>query len=386
MQSLSIFLSSTCYDLKSLREHLHSEIAKLGHDPILSDYPSFPVSPDLSTVENCKKVVRDRADVFVLVVGGKRGSLDLETERSVVNSEYREARAAGLDCIVFVDRQVWDLRHLFQKNPQADFSPTVDFPEVFGFIEEIENDTKWIFQFHRTDDILTILLQQLSIRFRDLLLRHRTNRLLVPSEFAYERSDIARIVQDKDSLWEYRLTSALLADRMERLESKFNDLDSGYIVKRTKFLPARDTLNYIQDLISDFTNVIKASVKVLEHQLTPAFGPPGVAGDAIQIRRACDNLFSLFLALYEWEMDIRFVRPHELFENLFLRMHGWTSELLQDFRRIPKELDELLAVPNLTGEHNIQLVINAPAGLALLTVEFERMSHDPDVVAALAGG
>lgn len=386
MQPLSIFLSSTCYDLKSLREHLRAEIAALGHDPVLSDYPSFPVAPDLPTVENCKKVVRDRADVFVLVVGGKRGSLDAKTERSVVNSEYREARAAGVDCIVFVDRQVWDLRQHFQKNPSADFSPTVDFPEVFRFIDEIESDTKWIFQFHRTEDILITLRQQLSIRFRDLLLRYRTNRLLVPPEFASERFDIARIVQDKDSLWEYRLTSALLADRMERLDGKFNDIDSGCVVKRTKFLPARDTLNYIQDLFSDLTNIITASAQVLEQQLTPAFGPPGVAGDAVQIKRACDNLYSLFLALYEWEMDIRFVRPHEVFEGVFSGMHGWTAELLQEFRRIPREIDELLADPNLTGQHTIHLAINAPNGLSPLIAKFERMTHDPDVLAALAGG
>lgn len=172
---------------------------------------------------------------------------------------------------------------------------------------------------------------------------------------------------------------------MERLDNKLSDLDSGCVVKRTKFVPAKDTLNYIQDLFSDLTNIITASAKVLEHQITPAFGPPGIAGDATQIKRACDNLYSLFLALYEWEMDIRFVRPHELFENLFLRMHGWTSELLQEFRRIPKEIDELLANPDLTGQHSIQLVINAPTGLASLAAEFERMSHDPDILAALAG-
>jgi len=386
MRPLSIFLSSTCYDLKSLREHLRSEIAAWGHDPILSEYPSFPVAPDLSTIENCKKVVRDRADVFVLIVGGKRGSLDQKTERSVVNSEYREARAAGLDCIVFVDRQVWDLRPHFIKNPNADFSPAIDFPDVFKFIDEIESDTRWIFQFHRTEDILMTLRQQLSIRFRDLLLRYRTNRLLIPPEFALERSSIVRIVQDKDPLWEYQLTSALLADRMERLDSKFNDIDSGCIVKRTKFLPARDTLNYIQDLFSDLMNIITASSRVLEQQLTPAFGLPGVVGDAIQIKRACDNLYSLFLSLYEWEMDVRFVRSHKVFEGLFLRMHGWASELLQEFRRIPKEIDELLATPNLAGKHSINLEIIAPAGLSALLVEFKRMSHDPDILAVLAGG
>jgi hypothetical protein len=41
MRPLSIFLSSTCYDLKSLREHLRSEIASWGHDPVLSEYPSL---------------------------------------------------------------------------------------------------------------------------------------------------------------------------------------------------------------------------------------------------------------------------------------------------------------------------------------------------------
>lgn len=386
MQPLSIFLSSTCYDLKSLREHLRSEITAWGHDPILSEYPSFPVAPELSTVENCKKVVRSRADVFVLVVGGKRGSLDVKTERSVVNSEYREARVVGLDCIVFVDRQVWDLRPHFQKNPNADFSSTIDFPDVFKFIDEIENDTTWIFQFQRTEDILITLRQQLSIRFRDLLIRYRTNRLLVLPEFASEPASIASIVQDKDRLWEYRLASALLAERMERLDGKFNDLNSGCIVKRTNFLPAKNTLNYIQDLIGDLRNIITASVRILEQQLTPAFGPPGIPGDPIQIKRACDNLYSLSLTLYEWELDIRFIRPHEVFESLFSRMQGWTEELLEEFRRIPKEIDELLAAPNLSGQHTIHLVIKAPTGIDAFITEFDRMAHDPDVLAMLVDG
>jgi len=385
MQPLSIFLSSTCYDLKSLREHLRTEIASWGHDPVLSEYPSFPVSPDLSTVDNCKKVVRDRADILVLVIGGKRGSLDPVSQRSLVNIEYSEARAAGLDCIVFVDRPVWDLLPLFRKNSDADFTPTVDYPEVFRFVEDISKDTKWIFPFSRTEEILTTLRIQLSIRLRDLLQRSRTSRLTVPPEFAAESAHIARIALDKDRLWEYRLTCELLRDRIGRLDAKFNELDFGFVVRRTKFLAARDTVSHIQDLLHDFTNVIQAAVKILEQQLTPAFGPPGVPGDALQIKRACDNLYSLFLSLYEWELDVRFVRPHEAFESLFPRMQGWTSELLSEFRRIPREFDALLSNPNLTGQHTIHLVINAPAGLAALTEEFKRMSHDLRVIAAITG-
>lgn len=386
MQPLSIFVSSTCYDLRALREHLRSEISGWGHDPVLSEYPSFPVSPDLTTVENCKKVVRERADVFVLVIGGRRGSLAPATDRSVVNVEYREARHVGIDCIVFVEKQVWDLLPHFKKNPGADFSSTVDYPDVFRFLDEIAEGTKWIFPFARTDEILTTLRTQLSIRFRDLLTRARSNRLTISPEFVGESEAIERIALDKDRLWEYRLACELLKDRMRRLDDKFSEVRSGFAVRRTKFLAGRDTINFIQDLLKDLTTIIEASVKILHEQLVPAFGPPGTPGNAVHIKRACDNLYSIFLSLYEWEMDVRFVRPHEVFEGIFSQMQGWSEELLSEFHRLPRELDDLLSKPDLTGQYSINLVIVAPKGIEAFTTEFARMANDPRVIDAVTSG
>lgn len=386
MRQLSIFVSSTCFDLRSLREHIREEITNLGHDPVLSEYSSFPVSPDLSTVENCKKVVKERADVLVLIVGGKRGSLDPQTQKSVVNAEYREARAAGIDCIVFVDKQVWDLLPIYKKNKNADFEPTVDNPAVFRFLDEIIADTKWVFPFSRTADMLTALRLQLSTRFRDLLVRAREGRLAIPPGFAGESQVIVRIAQDKDDRWEYRLACELLRDRIGRLDAKFAELNAGFVVRRTRFLAGRDTFNFIQDLLGDLTNIIQAAARILSDQLTPAFGPPGVPGDTEKIKTACDNLYSLFLSLYEWELDVRFVRPHEAFEDIFPRMHGWTSELLTEFRTIPTEFDRILSDTGLTGQHTIHLTINAPKGLDALSEAFVRMSKDPRVLAAVANG
>jgi hypothetical protein len=383
MKQLSIFVSSTCYDLRALREHLHTEIMQWGHDPVLSEYTSFPVSPDLTTVENCKKVVRERADVFVLLVGGRRGSLDPETDRSVVNVEYREACYVGIDCIVFVEKQVWDLLPHFKKNPDADFSSTVDYSDVFRFIDEIAESTKWIFPFSRTDEILTTLRSQLSIRFRDLLTRARSNRLTIPPEFVGESETIVRIALDKSCLWEYRLACALLKDRMHRLDVKFFELRSGFAVRRTKFLAGRDTINFIQDLLKDLTTVVKASVRILHEQLVPAIGASGNPGNATQIKRACDNLYSIFLSLYEWEMDVRFVRPHEVFEGIFVQMHGWSEELLSEFHRLPREIDNLLSKPDLTGEYSINLVIVPPKGIEAFTEKFASMANDPQVIAAV---
>jgi hypothetical protein len=386
MRKTSVFVSSTCYDLRSLREHLRTAIDTLGHDPVLSEYPSFPVSPELSTVENCKKVVRDRADLFVLIVGGKRGALDAVTQRSVVNAEYREAKKAGLDCFVFVERQVWDLIALYKKNPEADFSPTVDSPGVFDFLDELINDTKWIFQFQRTEEIIDILKQQLSIRFQDLLCRARENRLTFPPEFIGESNEVIDLVINKGALWEYRLAHLLLKDRMARIDSKFSDIARGFVFRSSKFLGARDTMNHIENLFNDLTAVVSAAAKVLSEEISEGFGPPGIPGDAARIKRGCDSLYSLLLGLYEWELDVRFVRPHEVFADLLKTMQGWSDELLSEFHRLPRELGELLGQPNLKGHYSIMLKIKAPSGISEFTSTLKRLSGDPRVIAAIAHG
>lgn len=46
----SIFVSSTCYDLKQIRRDIREFIeADLGYEAILSEYDSFPIDPDKVT-------------------------------------------------------------------------------------------------------------------------------------------------------------------------------------------------------------------------------------------------------------------------------------------------------------------------------------------------
>jgi Domain of unknown function (DUF4062) len=383
MHPLSVFISSTCFDLKSLREHLRSEVTSWGHDPILSEYSSFPVSPDLSTVENCKRVVKTRADVLVLIIGGKRGSLDPKSTNSVVNSEYREARAKGIDCLVFAEKAVWDLLPFYQKNPTADFLPTVDSPAVFRFLDEVRADNRWVFPFSRTEEILDTLRTQLSTRFQDLLTLYREGRLRIPPEFFNEPENITQIVTDRIDYWEFRLASELLRDRIERLTTRFADLENGFAVRRAKFIRAKDTLQFVQDLLHDFSLLIESAGKVLSDQLTPAFGEPGIPGDAVKIRSACDNLYSLFLSLYEWQLDVRFARVHDVFSELFPLMNGWTTQLLKEFARIPNELDQLLTKSDLDGSHEINLKIDPPETLHELSERIHKMSQDPIVLKAI---
>lgn len=45
----TVFISSTCYDLKQIRVDLHNFIdEQLGYEAILSEFDSFPLEPEIS--------------------------------------------------------------------------------------------------------------------------------------------------------------------------------------------------------------------------------------------------------------------------------------------------------------------------------------------------
>src|SRR4051794_38259701 len=134
----SLFISSTCYDLSQIRTDLERAVKRLGLEAVVSESFAFPVNPDATVVENCVQVVKDRADIFVLIVGARYGSVT-ESGRSVTNLEYLEAKAKGIPVYVFVLKSLLQMIPVWQKNPDGDFSDVVDTAKLFQFIEEVRN-------------------------------------------------------------------------------------------------------------------------------------------------------------------------------------------------------------------------------------------------------
>jgi len=120
MNKPAVFVSSTCYDLKQVRSDIKQFLQSLGVDPVLSEYGSFPVSPELGTVDNCLKAVESRADIFVLIVGARYGSAT-EQGRSVTNLELLAAKAKGIPVYAFVMRPILNILSVWKSNPDADY-------------------------------------------------------------------------------------------------------------------------------------------------------------------------------------------------------------------------------------------------------------------------
>ena len=61
----TVFVSSTCYDLKQIREDIRDFFQNsYGLEVMLSEFDSFPVDPCIGTFENCLKNVDECADFF----------------------------------------------------------------------------------------------------------------------------------------------------------------------------------------------------------------------------------------------------------------------------------------------------------------------------------
>jgi len=80
MSAPCVMVSSTFYDLRQVRTDLENFLSRdLGYHPLLSEFASFPVDPDKTTVENCRRRVEKNADILVLVIGGRYGSVSHES-------------------------------------------------------------------------------------------------------------------------------------------------------------------------------------------------------------------------------------------------------------------------------------------------------------------
>lgn len=165
----SVFVSSTCYDLRQVRADMKGFIETLGFNPVLSDYNSFPINPDVNAVENCLRVVQEQADIFVLIVGGRYGSIP-EGDKSVTNLEYLQAKARGIPIYAFIERSILSVLPVWKANPESDFRSVVDSTKLFEFVSSLRDLAGvWVFPFETAQEITDTLRQQFAYLFMDAL-------------------------------------------------------------------------------------------------------------------------------------------------------------------------------------------------------------------------
>ncbi len=241
-----VFISSTYYDLKYVRAALDEFVRNLGFEPVLFEKGDIPFQHDTLLEDACLNEV-DIADIFVLLIGGRYGSLSVEDVeerstnpdsfftkvRSITRKEYEKARSREIPLYIFVEDSVLSEYRTFQKNrtnKEVNYAH-VDDVRIFLLIEDIygERLNNYVKGFSRTEEIISWLRDQWAGIFADFLRRTRSDRDL--TSFSLQLSQLTSVVQSLQSYSEtiVRKTEPQQAEHLiiaERLKQKSNLADA----------------------------------------------------------------------------------------------------------------------------------------------------------------
>lgn len=182
MAAPKIFISSTCYDLRYIRENLKYFVNNMGYESVLSEDGDIFYNPDEHTHDACLNEVKN-CQIFVLIIGGRYGGRYLSGEKSITNKEYEEAIKLKLPVYALVEKSVLSEHFVYQKNrsnPKAGeiVYPSVDDIKIFEFIDEVrKNDTNnAIYPFSDFRDIEQYLKKQWAGMVYNFLANHIETR------------------------------------------------------------------------------------------------------------------------------------------------------------------------------------------------------------------
>jgi hypothetical protein len=340
MRAPGVMVSSTCYDLSQIRKDLAEFIAgDLGYRPILSDLRSFPIEPNLDAIENCCRRVEE-ADIMVLVVGGRYGSVVTDrAAKSVTNLEYITAKKKGIPVYVFVDKQTLVALDLWKDNPKGDFSSKVDTPLLFTFIEEIKTaERTWVSPFESAQDIIDTLRHQFAYIFGEALkVRLHLAGGGLPSYLDALTPTCLRIALERPRAWEYRLFLATWIAETKKRADLIREYDAGLAIGVSEAVSAVDAQQWFQARLKELKGLAASGTHLMNVSAQAAFGPPGLPGNPEEIIWSSRMIGKVFDVVINWTLRIRRAHVQEPFENVAVEMARFTEQMVKDLQTFPHE-------------------------------------------------
>lgn len=309
-----------------IRADLYDYLENIGFEPVLSEYPSFPVDPDYETISNCRKAVEERADILLLIIGGRYGSIN-EHGKSITNLEYVTARAKGIPVYVFVMRKIIDLLAIWTDNPQGDFKSVVDSTALLEFVSSVRNvDKTWVFPFDLAQDIVKALRLQMAYLFSDALtLRSRiTASGVALDKYKHASPEELRLLIDRPSAWEYSLFAKALRREVSQCEPLKRDWSNHIAFGPKKYYNRAQFALYLSEKLAQAKSLETNFKAILPSTLIDAVGAPDQAGDPDKIFWVANRIAAQYREALQWKIDFYTV----LVPEIALRIRDAVSSVL----------------------------------------------------------
>jgi len=333
-------VSSTFYDLRQVRADLARFITdELGYIALLSELPSFPVNPDLDTVANCRARVEQDADIFVLVIGGRYGSIDDKTNTSITNLEFLSARQRGIPVYSFVEKRVLSILPIWKRNADLNFSDVVDTSRLFDFVEYVRSQERvWTFPFETAQDIIGVLRRQFAYLFNDALrIRLRLSGTELPEYLAALGPKALRIALEKPTAWEYRLFLQSWIEQIGRRRHQIKEYQSALTLDTAELVSAASADDWIQTRLYELNGIVESANRLINSSAQEAFGIPGQRGNLEDLVWVAQMLAAALDGLLRWARRIRCARLEPPFEGIGAQLALFVDDLVKQFETFPAD-------------------------------------------------
>lgn len=181
-----VFISSTFYDLRQIRENIERFIKELGYEPVRHETGAIPYEKDKALEKSAYKEV-EVSDIIVSVLGGRFGTTSEEDERfSITHTEIQKALNRGVQVYIFVEQAVlseFDTYKLNKESVDIKYS-AVDDIRIYEFLEKLFSLklNNPISEFQTSDNIIDFLKAQWAGLFQRYLEKNQFAREMLALE------------------------------------------------------------------------------------------------------------------------------------------------------------------------------------------------------------
>lgn len=171
MAAPRVFISSTYYDLRHVREDIGNFIKSMGYEPVMHDRGGVTYEQSETLEASCYNELQN-CDIVVCIIGNKYGTQSQDSNLSITMNELTSAIKARKKIYIYILKEVFFENRTYLLNKDTGFNPaSVDDIRIHEFIAEIKDNVKNhpIEPFENISDITDNLRKQFAGLFQRLL-------------------------------------------------------------------------------------------------------------------------------------------------------------------------------------------------------------------------
>lgn len=172
-----IFISSTYYDLKHVRNELGDFIKGLGYDAVMHDKGKVTYRQNETLENSCYNEIQN-CDILVCIIGQKYGTRSSENDYSITMNELNNAIKARKKIYVFIAKDVYIENNTYAANRDTGQFKAVyaDDIKIHEYIFEIKSAVlnHPITPFENVNEIMESLRNQFAGMFQNFLRQEAT--------------------------------------------------------------------------------------------------------------------------------------------------------------------------------------------------------------------